>query len=398
MKIGEFARLHNITQDAVRHYLDMGLLVAEKNGGQYKFNDSDSSDLKQIIELKNLNFSLVEIQKILTVQRISGSNSATFRKQYLSFLEEKKRETSRELLRIRKFNSLLNKKITSIKSEEYAGNNKLGFPLSALYMLVCPECGKTIRLSDGTIERDSVMEANLNCSCGYKSVIKNGIFINEKSVRTKLINGRKMPSKEEYLSNSSHIYNNFLYKGMASMIEQIRDCVKEDSYIIELDNCVGFFLMQYIKYLPANSTYILIDYDLDRMRQLKADLENHYDHRNFMFLCCDYKSIPIRKNSVDVIIDYQMTRVYEETEGEILQDIVLPLLKSDGIISGSYIYIDDNNRKNKMYDKKRSEEILSRYMKILETSEIGPVTEHNPFHVFNGINVYQNIYIASKLL
>lgn len=398
MKIGEFARLHNITQDAVRHYLDMGLIVAEKHGGHYKFSDADSSDLKQIMELKNLNFSLVEIQKILTVQRISGSNSATFRKQYLSFLEEKKKETSRELLRIRKFNSLLNKKIISIKSEEYAGISKLGFPLSALNMLVCPECGKTIQLSDGTIEMNFIMDANLTCSCGHKSIIKNGIFINEKTVRTKLMNGKKMPSKEEYLSNSSHTYNNFLYKGMAAMIEHIKNCVGKNSYIMELDNCVGFFLMQYIKYLPADATYILIDYDLDRMRQLKSDLENHYDHKKFLFLCCNHKSIPLRKKSVDIIIDYQMTRTYEETEGEILQDIVIPLLKDDGIITGSYIYIEHNIKKNKIYDKKRSEEILSNYMNMLATTDIGPVVEHNPYNVFNGTSVCQNIYKASKLL
>lgn len=397
MKIGEFARLHNITQDAVRHYLDMGLLVAEKNGGQYNFSDADSSDLKQIMELKNLNFSLVEIQKILTIQRISGSNSSTFRKQYLSFLEKKKRENSRELIKFRKFNALLNEKITGIKSENYTARNKLGFPLAALNVLECPECGKKIRLSEGTIESNFIMEANLSCSCGYRSIIKNGILINEGTVRTKLMGGRKMPSKEEYLSNSSHTYNNFLYRGMASMIEYIRGCKNENSYIMELDNCVGFFLMQYIKYLPADSTYILIDYDLERMKQLKTDLENHYDHKNFLFLCCDYKNIPIQQKSVDVIIDYQMSRIYEETEGEILQELVVPLLKDDGIIVGSYIYIDDN-RKNKIYDKKRSEEILSKYMNIMESSEIGPVAEHNANNFYDGAKIYQNIYIGSKML
>ena len=70
MKIGEFAKKHNITQDTIRHYLELGLLATEKKGGHYDFSESDSHDLIQIMELKNLSFSLNEIQRILTIQRI----------------------------------------------------------------------------------------------------------------------------------------------------------------------------------------------------------------------------------------------------------------------------------------------------------------------------------------
>ena len=90
VRIGEFAKKHRITQDTIRYYLDMGLLVSEKKGGQYKFTKADSEDMERIIELKSLDFSLIEIQKILTFQRLSGSNTDVFRNLYLPFLKNKK--------------------------------------------------------------------------------------------------------------------------------------------------------------------------------------------------------------------------------------------------------------------------------------------------------------------
>ena len=59
MRIGEFAQKHNTTHDTIRHYLDMGLLITEKKGGHYRFDESDSWDLENIIELKSMGFFLI---------------------------------------------------------------------------------------------------------------------------------------------------------------------------------------------------------------------------------------------------------------------------------------------------------------------------------------------------
>lgn len=61
MKIGKFSRKNNVTQDTIRHYIDMGLLVAEKQGWQYKFCEEDSCDIEKITMLKQLDLSLTEI-------------------------------------------------------------------------------------------------------------------------------------------------------------------------------------------------------------------------------------------------------------------------------------------------------------------------------------------------
>lgn len=90
MRTGEFAALHNITYDTIRHYLEMGLLVAEKEGGHYRFGPQDSKDLERINELKSLDFTLSEIQTILCFQRLAGEKTDEFLNHYLGFLENKR--------------------------------------------------------------------------------------------------------------------------------------------------------------------------------------------------------------------------------------------------------------------------------------------------------------------
>ncbi len=410
MKIGEFAQKHNITQDTVRHYLDMGLLVTEKDGGQYDFSEVDCHDLMQIIELKKLNFSLNEVRKILTIQRISGSNTNTFRNLFLTFMEEKKKEVDFKLQKYNKFNELLKDKIQEIQSTEIKDKKRFGFPISSLHLLICPKCQSKLTLNEGTIEENNIMDANIKCSCGYEAVIRNGIFIYEKSVRTKMLYGKKMPSKEEYLACTPYEYNNFLYKGMNAIIEFINKCSMEPEYIMEIDNCVGFFLLQYIRFIPKGSVYVLIDYDIERLTKLKLNLEMYYDHKSFIFLCCDYDELPIKKSSMDILIDYNMSENYEESTGEVLFEKILPLMKPNGIITGSYYYLIENSsvigldkKILKRYNKNNYNERFDKYnLKLIRSSDIGPAAGENPFNMdltgIKGLDLYQAIYACKRIL
>lgn len=406
MRIGEFAQKHNITQDTIRHYLDMGLLVAEKTGGQYKFSEADSKDIDKIIELKQLDFSLAEIQKILTFQRLSGTNTDAFRNLLLTFLEGKKREITKGLIKYNKMNAYLTDKIHEIKAEELKVHQRLGLPMTSLGILACPLCQHSLHVSDGTIESNAIIDANIQCQCGFKAVIRNGIYIDEQAVRTKMVNGKKMPGKEEYLANSSHTYINFLYRGMASLIEHINKYGKEAKCIMELNNCVGFFLLQYIKYLPADSTYILIDYDIDRIIQLKTNLEMYYEHKNFMFLCCDFHRLPIINSTIDIMVDFWMTRTYAQATGEFLLDKVLPLLKQDGLFAASYPYIGPGSKdslklapeiKDYLNKDKMLEKLSNSHLAALEVIDIAPVCENNQYDIdTSGAELSQAVFVGKK--
>ena len=406
MRIGEFAQKHGITQDTIRHYLDMGLLVAEKKGGQYRFVDADSKDVEKIIELKQLDFSLTEIQKILTYQRISGTNTDVFRGLLLAFLEDKKKEVAIELQKYNKMNDFIRDKIHEIKEESNENSQRLGFPINSLHLLVCPNCRGSLNMTEGTVEKSMVIEAVMQCECGYRAVIENGIYIDRTAVRTKLMNGKAMPTKEEYLKSCSHTHVNFLYKGITALIEFINKYGEKPQYIMELANCVGLFLLQHIKYLSPGTTQILIDYDLDRISQLKKNLEMYYGHRNFIFLCCDFHRLPIDNSVVDIIVDYGETKVYAAETGNYLPDIVLPMLRQGGLYASSFQYLGQKSKDNsglpkvvKEYMNREMvlEKIDTLQLEELEMTDIGPIYENNPqITDLNEIELYQGVYIGRK--
>ena len=177
-----------------------------------------------------------------------------------------------------------------------------------------------------------------------------------------------MPTKKEFLNAASPKFINFYYNGMAKSIDYILRYTKEPKYILELDHCVGSFLMQYIKNLPKDSTYILVCYDKDRLTNIKTNIEFHYSHSNFIFLCCDVDRLPIGNSSVDLIIDHGMTKIYAETEDKSLPIICSSLMKENGILVGTYHYFD---KKSKDFESllPKKKEVYNRENQNLERLE-----------------------------
>ncbi len=338
MKIGKFAKKHDVTLDTIRFYMEKGLLVPSKKDSQYYFSEIDSANLEKIKKLKELGFSLSEIQRIFSFQRIGGTSTEVSRRLFLSLLEEKKERVSQEIEKLSNIYSSLNKSIEKLLKEEARHNKITGVPINSLNLLRCPSCYKALNISQGYIESNMVIDSEVSCSCGYFSEIREGIFIDPRANRTKLMNGRPMPSKEEYLETASMDQINYLHKGMTKLIELLIKYHDGSEYIMELNNCVGFFLLQYINYLPGDVVYILVDYDLERVKQIKKNLESYYHNKKFLFLCCDLHSIPLKKASIDIIIDYNMTKHYKEEHERWLIDIIEPFIKEKGFLGGIYSY------------------------------------------------------------
>ncbi|MCD4713506.1 MAG: MerR family transcriptional regulator [Clostridiales bacterium] len=376
MRIGEFAEKHGITQDTIRYYLDMGLLATEKKVGQFKFTKADSEDMCKIIELKNLEFSLNDIQRILTFQRLSGTNTDVFRNLYKPYLESKKQEVLHEIDKYTRMAEYLNSKLTDMENEEQSIKKNLGFPLASVDILVCPYCKSPFEISNGSIEDNMILNADLRCDCGFKANIESGVYIHQDALREKMLNGKPIPTKEEFLAESSHRYINFMYKSMDTIIEQMKKFKPNPKYVLELDNCVGFFLLQYINDIPSDSTYILVDYDRSRMQRLKTNLELFYTHKKFIFLCCDFNMLPLAHSSVDIVVDHGLSKNHLESDGTFILKEMLPFLNNQGIVSGTYNYVDACAKSQSPQVLKRSsilKTLESNGFTPLELADIGPV-------------------------
>lgn len=334
MRIGKFAALHSVTQDTIRHYQEMGLLVAEKVNGRYDFTDADSRDLEKILHLKELEFTLNEVKKVLVFQRLGGMGTSLYRNLMESVLMEKVDRTTARIEKYSRMKEEMQQEIEELHAVECLQRPALGVPLSALALLACPNCKSSLSIQGGRIENNWLMYASVRCKCGYELLIEDGIIIDPGAVREKQLRGRPMPTKEEYLESCSYRFVNFLYRRMNGMIRSLRNHVGSIRTILELDRCVGFFLMQYLRALPPKVMYILVDYDLERLRALKKELECSAHHTNFLFLCCDYADLPLAPLSLDCILDHGMCRTYFEETGDSLIPEVAPLLKDEGIVIG----------------------------------------------------------------
>ncbi|HCX65214.1 MAG TPA: hypothetical protein DHN33_08395 [Eubacteriaceae bacterium] len=395
MRIGEFSKKHDISIDSIRYYIDIGLLVSNKTNGQYKFSESDSKDMLKIMELKNLEFPLAEIKRILAIQRLCGTNTQVCQESYLACLESKKAEIENELKRFETMKHRLEAKIKELAENQQAGGMPLGFPLGSLPDLSCPDCKKELTVENGNIVKNTLIEGSVHCDCGYRATIEEGIYIYEPAVRTKYVNGKRMPTKEEFLASSTYEHVNFLYKGMRALIEEVNRYDKQPKYIVELENCVGFFLMQYIKYLPVNTTYVMIDYDLERIRRIKKDLEKYQDHRKFIFFCCDYTNIPLKENTIDLAVDYLMSEKYRDEEKKLLVQQIHPLIKESGKYIASYFVRKSEhqiNSEKQLQQKKKKELFANRFLVERSNSLIGPWKNDEDANTLT----YQGIYSGSK--
>lgn len=403
MRIGEFSKKHNITRDTIRHYIDMGLLVSRKDGCHYKFDDTHSKDICKIIELKKLDFSLLEIQKILNFNRLAGENNKEYNKYYLNILQNKRQEILRCQEKYRQMECIIDNKIKVISTIEKDFTKKLGVPIDSLNILNCPICSKGLNVCNGNIENNMIINGDVKCICGYKALIEDGIYREEKDCR---LNEDRIVSKLEFMKCASTEFINFYYDGMSEIIDRIKKHKTHPKYMMELEKCSGTLLMQYLEYLDRETTYILINEDKRRLEKIKNNIESDSTHDRFIFICTDYERIPIRDDSIDIMIDHWMTKDYAIKSGSFLLDKLSNLIKTDGLLVGTYPFLTNINTDiyiEEMGDRGYFDyKILSNKFKKLgfsekSVSQIGPLIDEKPYNPdIKNKKLYLNIYTGIK--
>ncbi|EOL45177.1 MerR family transcriptional regulator [Enterococcus caccae] len=95
MKITIFAQQFNLSTDAIRFYERSGLLKPKRLANGYReFSEVDQQDLKIILALKELDFSIKEINYVLELKRQPTStqcnnDSTNFLTKKINYIEQK---------------------------------------------------------------------------------------------------------------------------------------------------------------------------------------------------------------------------------------------------------------------------------------------------------------------
>lgn len=339
MKIGNFTENNNLTKDTIRHYIDLGILNPKKINNQYNFTENDQKTLDQLLYLKSLKFTLSEIKNILLTKRLGNLDSKTSSYLYKKYYLQKSREIKEEIKHLKEIDKGLEKEIESLLLQEDNSKIKIGIPLNSLHLLRCPFCQSGLEIYKGSIEDNQILEGVLRCHCQKEYLIKDGILI---------ISDTPFESRYDYpedfllnyIDNTRDELLENIYKNSAWFSNIIPDNFLKNKILLEIGSGIGFFLNNIYDDLSKDTTYISIDLDLDSQIFLKKRLERKGVQKNIIFICSDFKEMPVRTNSVDILIDYLTSSNFSFRNKDFLMEKVDKYLKKNSALLSGYIIFE----------------------------------------------------------
>lgn len=364
MKIGKFSEENNISIDTVRHYMDLSLIIPEKQGGQYNFDDRCKKDLEDILCFKEMGFSLNDIKSIFLFKRMGKLTPYQEEECYREFFTNKLKSINEQMSKLLTIKAKLEGKIEDLNLKNSKESFKIGIPIEALSLFKCLKCEDSLRLLEGSIWENQIINGKLKCKCGEEYIIDDGILMGD-------TNFQEADSFEpeylmEYINETSPNYQENMYKGLEWAYKKINFHELKGKVILDLGSGIGFFLRHIYNDLPDNSIYIAVDHDIRRHKFLKSMIERSEEKKNIIFICSDFLKVPIKDKTIDFIIDYAGTTNYSFLHEEFLLDLIDKYLKKEVHIFGGYVLFEKFSANSVIGKECRKNFILSNVKKEIE--------------------------------
>lgn len=161
--------------DTVRYYMEIGLLLPQKNGKNYEFCDADIEDMAFIVGLKQYHFPIHVLNEIMSLKRQLNSRDARITELIIRELKARRNEISEEIANLEQMAESIDARLSEY-SEKVQEPARLGLPLDFIAHLRCPRCGRELNLKDTFIERQQIISASAVCACGYTMKIQDGVI------------------------------------------------------------------------------------------------------------------------------------------------------------------------------------------------------------------------------
>ncbi|PFO08043.1 methyltransferase [Bacillus sp. AFS076308] len=350
MRIGKFGKVNDLSIDTIRHYMDLGLIVPEKQGGHYFFDERCQMDLDLILELKKMGFRLNEMKMIFHYKNFAKLTDYGVDAYYQSIFLKKYEELDHEIKMLAEARDRLKQKVALLSTSSQETSCALGVDLTVLAMLRCVKCAGHLTLQDGVISRNQIIEGKLSCDCGEEYPIESGIVKVGKRVKpvTPLVN-----SIPEYIQETDPMYLENMNIGLHWLKRKLDQVNLTKKVILELGSGSGFFLRNIYQDLPEDCLYIAVEHNIERHLFLKNFLEKAGIKRKILFICADFLEIPLPSHMVDMVVDHTGTSNYSFEHEAFLLDEVDSLVKPDGYLLGSYLVFKNFSHKSKIEARNR---------------------------------------------
>jgi DNA-binding transcriptional MerR regulator/SAM-dependent methyltransferase len=337
MRIGRFAKKNNLTTDALRHYMDLGLLLPQKTGGQYDFDERCQEDLDLLFAYRDMGFNLKEIRTIFWFSRLGTLRTEGEIDHLVGLMREKRDHLAGEIEERQRFIENLDARIESLEQRTGGKRQRLDLPLSTLQDFACHVCGGALQLSADEVVDNQVHSGTLRCSCGQEYRIDSGILFSEGVRRSEESFKYSMLT---FINGTPPVYLNAFTEGLAWFLKSLDFKDLSGKRILELGSGVGFFLRHVLGNLPEDCIYYAVDFHEGLVRQLKAILETLEIRRKIVFICADFRAIPLKKGSVEVVVDQSGSSNFAFDEPAFLLELIAPLVAPEATLAGAYIFYD----------------------------------------------------------
>ncbi len=394
MKIGKFGEVNNLSIDTIRHYMDLNLIIPEKKGGHYFFDEYCQTDLELIIYYKDLGFSLNEIKELFFYKNLAKSMNYEKDTFYQSLFKLKYDKMEQEIELLEKKRDKLKGVLHDLLLTNETSNTIIGIDLSILHLLTCSKCRQKLILQDGIINNNQITEGKLICNCGEEYIITSGIITAGKSFKA-----NERTSLEDTISDYIHETDNAYLENMLKEGEWAKKKLihldLNNKLILDIGSGLGFFLRSIYEELPEDCLYIAVDRDFNKLLFLKDVLARKNPRRNILFICADFLNIPIQNRSVDIVIDHSGTSNYSFEHADFLLHELNPLFKSNCYLLSLFILFKNFSLNSQITNNFRANFTLSKIKKELQNLQFQSIDESTSNYLKRG-GKYEDFFVQGE--
>ena len=394
MKIGKFGEVNNLSIDTIRHYMDLSLIIPEKKGGHYFFDEYCQTDLELIIHYKDLGFSLNEIKELFFYKNLAKSMNYEKDIFYQSLFKLKYDKMEQEIELLEKKRDKLKGVLHDLLLTNETSNTIIGIDLSILHLLTCSKCRQKLILQDGIINNNQITEGKLICNCGEEYIITSGIITAGKSFKA-----NERTSLEDTISDYIHETDNAYLENMLKEGEWAKKKLihldLNNKLILDIGSGLGFFLRSIYEELPEDCLYIAVDRDFNKLLFLKDVLARKNPRRNILFICADFLNIPIQNRSVDIVIDHSGTSNYSFEHADFLLHELNPLFKSNCYLLSLFILFKNFSLNSQITNNFRANFSLSKIKKEIQNLQFQSIDESTSNYLKRG-GKYEDFFVQGE--
>ncbi|MGW5982254.1 methyltransferase domain-containing protein [Bacillus mycoides] len=394
MKISKFAEVNSVSVDTIRHYIDLGLVIPEKKGSHYFFDEYCQKDVELILEYKWLGFSLNEIKELFLYKNLAKSMNYETDTSYQSLFKLKYEKVEQEIKTLEERKDKLKTALNNLSTATKISNSILGIDLTVLNLFKCFKCNGNLILEDGIINKNQIVEGNLICNCGEEYKIASGILTAGKSFEA-----YERTLLEEYISDyineTDTTFLENIQRGGEWAKKKLMQLDLNNKVLLDLGSGLGFFLRNIYEELPEDCLYIAVDRDLNKLLFLKDVIEKRNSKRNILFICADFLSIPIQNHSVDIVIDQSGTSNYSfEHENFLLHELNY-LFKPDCYLLSSFIVFKNFSINSQITTRLRDNFTSSKVKGEIQKLQFNSIDERTSEYIERG-GKYEDFFVQGE--